>query len=136
MTSRNVLVLAIAAAASLCAQSAFAQASAPLSRAQVKEETRAAEKAGQLTPAGQGGAPVATSVASGPTKTRAQRKAETMEARKAGTLAPAGPTQKADVAEAARPSTKTRAQLKAETLEAKKKGELVPAGQGSPAPTK
>ena len=136
MISRNVLVLAIAAAASLCAQSAFAQASAPLSRAQVKAETRAAEKAGQLTPAGQGGAPAATNVASGPTKTRAQRKAETMEARKAGQLTPAGQGGAPAATSVASGPTKTRAQLKAETLEAKKKGELVPAGQGSPAPTK
>ena len=135
MSSKPVLVAALAVVAIFCWQQALAQASAPLSRADVKAETRAAEKAGKLTPAGQGGAPVAAPV-SGPTKTRAQRKAETAEARKAGTLAPAGPTQKADNADRAKPATRTRAQRKAETLEAARKGELVPAGQGSPAPTK
>ncbi len=138
MSSKSVLVGVLAVAAALCAQAVYAQASAPLSRAQVKEETKAAEKAGQLTPAGQGGAPVSRSAATGPTKTRAERKAETQAARKAGSLTPAGEGQarKADVADAARAPTKTREQRKAETIEAKKKGELVPAGQGSPAPTK
>jgi hypothetical protein len=135
MSSKSVLVAAAAVAATFCWQSAMAQASAPLTRAQVKAETRAAEKAGQLTPAGQGSGPV-TAAASGPAKTRAERKAETLEARKAGTLAPAGPNQKADVADAAKKPTKTRAERKAETLEAAKKGELVPAGEGTPAPKK
>jgi len=136
MSSKSVLVAAAALAATFCCQSVLAQASAPLSRADVKAETRAAEKARQLTPAGQGGTPAVKTTASGPARTRAERKAETLAARKAGTLAPAGSTQKADVADAARPATKTRAQRKAETLEAAKKHELVPAGQGSPAPTK
>lgn len=136
MSSKSVLVAALAAVATFCWQSAMAQASAPLSRAQVKVETRAAEKAGQLTPAGQGGAPMAKASEPGPAKTRAQRKAETLEARKAGTLAPAGPTQKADIADQARKSTKSRGERKAETLEAAKKGELVPAGEGGAAPKK
>ncbi len=133
MSSKPVLVAALAVVATFCWQQALAQASAPLSRADVKAETRAAEKAGKLTPAGQGGAPAAAA-ASGPTKTRAQRKAETIAARKAGALAPAGSTQKADNADRAKPTTNSRAERKAETREASKKGELVPAGQGSPAP--
>ena len=137
MSSKSILVAALAMAATLCWESASAQASGPVSREQRKAETAAANKAGKLTPAGQGGAPVDKSVAaSGPTTTRAERKAETAAAAKAGQLAPAGSTQKADVADAARPSTKTREERKAETIEAKKKGELVPAGQGSPAPSK
>ena len=136
MFPKSVLAAAAAVVATtFCWQSAMAQASAPLTRAEVKAETRAAEKAGKLTPAGQGGAPAAAPVA-GPTKTRAQRKAETLAARNAGTLAPAGPTQKGDVADRLRPTAKTRAERKAETLEAARKGELVPAGQGSPAPSK
>lgn len=135
MSSKSVLVAALAVVATFCWQSAMAQASAPLSRAEVKAETRDAEKSGKLTPAGQGGAPAAAPAA-GPTKTRAQRKAETIEARKAGTLAPAGSTQKADVADRLKPTTKTRAERKAETREAAKKGELVPAGEGTAAPKK
>ena len=135
MSSKSVLVAALAAVATLCWQSAMAQASAPVSRADVKAETRAAEKAGKLTPAGQGGAPAAA-LASGPTRTRAQRKAETVEARRAGALAPAGPTQKADNADRAKAATRTRADRKAETLDAAKKGELTPAGEGPAAPKK
>ena len=135
MSSKSVLVAAATVMATFCWQSAMAQASAPLTRSEVKAETRAAEKTGKLTPAGQGGAPAAAPE-SGPTKTRAQRKAETIEARKAGTLAPAGSTQKADVADRLKPTDKTRAERKAETREAEKKGELVPAGEGSPAPKK
>ena len=60
-----------------------------MSREQRKAETAAANKSGQLTPAGQGGAPQAkTTTAS--TKTREQRKAETVEAQKKGELTPAG----------------------------------------------
>ena len=135
MSSKSVLVAALAVVATLWVQSAMAQASAPLSRADVKAETRAAEKAGKLTPAGQGGAPAAAPAA-GPTKTRAQRKAETLEARKAGTLAPAGSTQKGDNADRAKPTTRSRAERKAETREAAKKGELTPAGEGPAAPKK
>jgi hypothetical protein len=136
MSSKSVLVAAAAVAASVAWQGALAQASAPVSRADVKAETRALEKAGKLTPAGEGGAPQVGPAASGPTTTRAQRKAETKAAEKAGKLTPAGPNQKADQAYQAASSSKTRAQRKAETVEARKKGELVPAGEGSPAPSK
>ena len=125
-----------AIAASLAAPSVFAQASAPVSRAAVKAETRAAEKAGQLTPAGQGSAPTVKTPDTGPKMTRAERKAETLRARKEGTLQPAGSTQKGDVAIQKLPSTKTRAERKAETAEARKKGELVPAGEGGLKPSK
>ena len=133
MSSRFILVATLATAATLAWQSAAAQASGPVSREQRKAETAAANKAGQLTPAGQGGAPVSKSAApAGSAVSRDQRKAETAAANKAGQLAPAGSTQKADVADAARKPTKTREQRKAETVEAKKKGELVPAGEGGP----
>ena len=123
--------LAAAVAATLVPTLALAQASAPLSREQVKQETRAAQKAGELTPAGQGGARSTTATPPS-TLTREQRKAATLEARKKGELQPAGVTQAADVADAKKKSTKTRAERKAETAEARKKGELVPAGEGSP----
>ena len=133
MSSKFILVATLATAATLAWQSAAAQASAPVSREQRKAETTAANKAGQLTPAGQGGAPASKSAATAGTPvSREQRKAETAAANKAGQLAPAGSTQKADVADAARKPTKTREQRKAETLDAKKKGELVPAGEGGP----
>jgi len=136
MSSRFMVLATIATVAALGWQTASAQASA-VTREQRKAETAAANKAGKLTPAGEGGAPQAKSAATaGSAVSREQRKADTAAANKAGQLAPAGSTQKADVADAARKPTKTREQRKAETLEAKKKGELVPAGQGSPAPSK
>src|SRR5207344_3030452 len=65
MSSKFILVAALATAATLAWQSAAAQdsASAPVSREQRKADTAAANKAGQLTPAGQGGAPVSKSAA-------------------------------------------------------------------------
>ena len=133
----RIRMVAAAVAATLFPSLALAQASAPMSREQVKEETRAAQKAGELTPAGGGAAPVAkSSTTSHSTMTREQRKQATLEARKKGELAPAGATQKSDVAMQKQKSTKTREQTKAETMEARKKGELVPAGGGSPAPAK
>ena len=53
----RISVLAAACVASLASAVALAQASAPMSREQVKAETRAAQKAGELTPAGGGEAP-------------------------------------------------------------------------------
>jgi len=131
MSSKFILVAALATAATLCWECAWAQASGPVTREQRKAETAAANKSGQLTPAGQGGAPQAKAAATPSTRTRAQRKAETAAANKAGQLTPAG---QGGTPQAATPtaSTKTREQRKAETAEARKKGELVPAGQGSP----
>ena len=51
--SKSVLTVVAAAALAVFAQGAFAQASSP-SRADVKAETKAAEKSGKLTPAGEG----------------------------------------------------------------------------------
>ena len=81
MQMKNALTIVAAVAAAMFTQASFAQASAPASRAEVKSETMAAEKAGKLTPAGEGSAPVEKSNAKS-TKTRAERKAETQEARK------------------------------------------------------
>jgi hypothetical protein len=112
---------------------ALAQASSP-SRADVKAETKAAEKNRQLTPAGESSPtpPAGT----GSTKTKEQRKAETLEARKKGELAPAGSTQKADVATQKQPTTTDRAKRKADTAAAEKAGKLTPAGEGPDAPKK
>jgi len=136
MLPKSVLAVSIAAAAMSIA--AFAQDSTPpISRAEVKAETRAAEKAGRLTPAGEGAAPT-EKVTTKSTKTRAQRKAETMQARKSGDLAPAGEAEDAKEDKELRStrSTKTRAQRKAEVRADAKAGKLIPAGEGPGAPTK
>jgi hypothetical protein len=136
MSSKLVVAAAAALLASFGSQGVLAQASAPVSRAEVKAETKAAEKSGKLTPAGEAPAPVVNSTGVGPTTTRAERKAATLKARKEGTLQPAGPTQKADVAIQKAPPTTTRAARKAATVEARKEGTLVPAGEGSPSDVK
>jgi hypothetical protein len=137
MSSRPLWVAALATVATLAWQPAAAQASAPVSRDQRKAETAAANKAGKLTPAGEGSAPATRSATStGSTVNRAQRKSETAAANKAGRLAPAGSTQKADDAERARKTTASRSQRKAETAAANKAGKLTPAGEGSQAPSK
>ena len=132
----RVRTLAAAVAATLLPALALAQASAPLTRDQVKAETRAAQQAGEMTPAGGGATPAAkTSTKQHSTKTRAQVNEETRAAQKAGELTPAGggagPAPKST-----KHSTMTKEKRKAETLEARKKGELVPAGGGGPAPSK
>ena len=131
MSSKSILVSALAVAATLAWQSVSAQAaSEPVSREQRKAETAAANKAGQLTPAGQGGAPAAKpGAASGPTVSREQRKAETAAANKAGQLTPAGPGGAPQAKTTQAPSTKTRAERKAETASAAKAGKLTPAGE-------
>jgi hypothetical protein len=112
---------------------AYAQTdSKPATRAEVKEETRAANKTGQLLPSGEVNAadkqkPTAS------TKTRAQRKAETLEAAKKGDLqSPGQNLYKTNMSQqkATAGSTKTRAERKAETKQAAKEGQLPPAGEG------
>ena len=93
---KTKLVLgAVAAAVAVFSQGAFAQAASSPSRADVKAQTKAAEKSGQLTPAGEATGSVTPSKSS--TVDRSQRKADTKAANKAGKLTPAG--------EAAGPST-------------------------------
>ena len=136
--SRTFTGLTLAAAVVVASPMAFAQdASAPASRAEIKSETRAAEKAGQLTPAGEG-AEFSKPSTTRSTKTRAERKAETRQARKDGGLIPAGNVSdvRVDRATASLRSTKTRAQRKAETLTAAKAHKLIPAGEGPGAPAK
>jgi len=114
---------------------AFSQGTAPTSRAEVKAETRALEKAGKLTPAGEG-------TSSGPeknyasSKTRAERKAETKLAAKNHQLTPTGNAglYKADAALRAQPTQRSRSERKQETRVAAKERKLTPAGEGPDAP--
>jgi len=120
--------LAIATLVAAAAPAAFAQAdSTPLTRADVKEETRAAMVAGHMMPAGD--APWAGEPAAFvSTLTRAQRKAETMAARYSGALPPAGDAA-AMASLAPMHSTKTRAERKAETLDAIRHHQVMRAGE-------
>ena len=101
---------------------ALAQEAHP-TRAEVKAQTRAAQKAHQLVPPGEGSLPERPFK---PQKTRGDRKAETKIARQNGQLLPAG-----EIEPKAPPfhSEKTRAQRKAETRQAAKAGQLIPAGE-------
>ena len=95
---KTKLVLgAVAAAVAVFSQGAFAQAASSPSRADVKAQTKAAEKSGQLAPAGEAGDLKGTQPGKGSQVDKAQRKADTKAANKAGKLTPAG--------EAAGPST-------------------------------
>jgi hypothetical protein len=108
--------------------------SKPASRAEVKEQTRAANKAGQIT-SGEA-TPNEKQAPAKSTKTRAQRKAETMEARRKGELVnPGEANYKGNMSQqgATAKSTKTRAERKAETVEAAKQGKLAPVGEAGEA---
>ena len=86
------LTVATTAALATFTQGVWAQASSP-SRAEVKAETRAAEKSGQLGPAGEAAdvkQEQAERAATKSTMTRADRKAQTRADEKAGKIAPAG----------------------------------------------
>jgi hypothetical protein len=124
------------AALTLASTGTLAQIASP-SRAEVKAETRAAEKAGQLAPAGEG-SPRSYAPPTASMRTRAERKAETLQAREAGELHRAGPEPewKAARAIARMPSTMTRAERKASTLAAAKSGRLIPSGERADAPRK
>lgn len=120
----------IAAVSALLAQGAFAQTDAPKARADVKAETAAAKKKGELTPAGEG--KPQEKMAKTSEKVRTDVKAETAAANKKGELAKAGegpPQEKLP-----KKTEKARADVKADTVTAKKKGDVVPAGEAA-APT-
>jgi len=89
MYSKSTLMAVTTLVATLAWQDVSAQASAPVTREQRKAETAAANKSGQLTAPGVGGAPQAKSTATS-TKTREERKAETAAAAKAGQLTAPG----------------------------------------------
>lgn len=124
MKMKTVLSLVAAAAVAMLSHTAFAQ---DKSRAEVKEETKKAVKAGE-TKAGE----AMPGPKEAPTKsvtTRAERKATAKEAVKAGeTKAGEGmPGAK----EAPVKSTKTRAERKAETAKAVKEGTTLPVGEAT-----
>jgi hypothetical protein len=120
-------VITIAAGILVFAQTSLAQSdSTPTSRADVKAQTRAANKAGELYRGGEAPLPEKRFE---PSKTRVERKAETITARKRGELVPPGEaTYKAQLPMPVR-SDKTRADRKAETLKAAKEGTLSPSGE-------
>lgn len=137
MIRKNHLLASVAALAFAAASvpSAFAQGdSQPVSRADVNAQTRAANMAGQLLPAGElNAADQPAPLAS--IKTPEQRKAETLASNRGGGLGSPGQSlyRGYNVAprEALAHSTKTRAERKAETLQAAKNHTLTPAGEAS-----
>jgi len=126
MSTRTSSLPVLAAALLALAGAATAQTS----RSDIKAETRAAEKAGRLTPAGEG-SPTDATPSTASTRTRAERKAETLQARKDGLLRKPGPAPEYVEARAMakRPSTTTRAERKAATSAAAKAHQLTPAGE-------
>jgi hypothetical protein len=94
---------------------------APVTREQRKADTAAANKAGELVPAGQAGPKMA--VPSGSTMTKDERKAQAQADAKAGQMAGAGDAAAHQPAPKTK-STKTRADRKAETKAANKSGQI------------
>ncbi len=123
-------VVGIAVAAAFVS-TAYAQGDAqPVSRADVKAQTRAANKAGLMIageedPSIKQPAPVST-------RSRAECKAETLAANRNGGLGSPGQksywTYNVMPREALAKSTKTRADGKAETMQAVRNHQMVPAG--------
>ena len=132
MRAPSVLPLCAAcvAAAFLCGAASAQTEPASPSRAEVKAQTRAANKARQLAPAGEGPSadPMAKSTSG---KTKAERKAETLQARKEGKLAPAGLAGqlKVDKAMAAASSPRTKEERRSETRAANRARKMAPAGE-------
>jgi hypothetical protein len=130
----NLVGLAVAAAVG---SAAYAQTEQPASRADVKAQTKAANKAGQMVPGEED--PSIKQPAPKSTKNRADTKAETKAANKEGTLgSSSGSMYKShNVAprEQLSKSTKTRAEGKAETKQAVKEHKTPPAGEAA-APSK
>lgn len=130
LTRFAVLATALAAAAAT-APAALAQTdSSQPSRAEVMQQTRAANMAGQMMPAGElisVGAPAAS------TKTREQSKAETLAANRDGALGDFGPntykTYNVAPRAALATSTKTRADGKSETMQAIQHKQMLRAGE-------
>ena len=115
------------AAAQTSTQGSAPAGTAPVTRDQRKAETAAANKAGQLTPAGQNGPAMAAPT--GPAMTSAERKAQAQSDAKAGQMAGAGDAA-AHKPAAKTKSTKTRSERKAETAAANKAGNIK-SGEGS-----
>ena len=131
MKTNHVIRLAAAAAvAALIAPGVFAQASVPVSRAAVKSETKAAESAGTLTPAGEGPGSKGFGDTGDSSKTTAEQRANTTMERKMGGLTPAGEGGvNPDHMTKARAHSRNRAAVKSETKAAERAGTLQPAGE-------
>ncbi len=116
---------AVVAAIAMFSQGAFAQASAPVMRADVKAQA----KTGALAPAGEGPGAMAKP-ASGTDKTRMERKDATKSDIKAGKAQPAGEGTAA-MAKPAAGSDKTRMERKDQTKADIKAGKTQPAGEAA-----
>lgn len=133
-TTRLFAGVAIAAFAAAFGHAAYAQGEyIGVSRAEVKQQARAANMAGEMVageedPSIKQPAPVST-------KTRAERKAETLAANRNGGLGSPGQalyrTNNLAPREALAKSTKTRAQGQAETMQAIKGRKMMPAGEAT-----
>ena len=136
-TTRLLAGLAGIAFAAGIAPAAYAiNANAPTSRAEVREQTRAANKSGQLAAGEEDMANKAPMPA--PSKTREQRKAETLAANKNGGLGSPGQssykTYNVSQREQLARSTKSSVEGKAETMQAVKGHSMMGAGEaGMPA---
>jgi hypothetical protein len=110
-----------AAAQTSPSEAAGVQTQPPVTREQRKAETKAANKAGELVPAGQGGPKMATPT--GSTMTKAERKAQAQADAQAGQMAGAGDAAAHKPAPKTK-SVKTRSERKAETKAANKAGQI------------
>jgi hypothetical protein len=136
--------LTVAVIAAFAAQGAMAQAASSPSRADVKKETAAANKAGQIPGTGTSNVPDAAAGQQSPkeksatsTTTRDDRKKTTAEANKAGAIQGTGTSSTPDAAagqqspkQQAATSTTTRDDRKKETAEANKAG-TIPTGEAA-----
>ncbi|HEU5294777.1 MAG TPA: hypothetical protein VFU71_08300 [Burkholderiaceae bacterium] len=134
-TTRLLAAMAGLALAAAWGSVAYAQTeSKSPSRAEVKEQTKAANKAGQIA-TGEEDSMKSQMPATKSTKSREERKAETKAANKGGGLGSTGQTTYKTYNESQRKelakSTKTRAEGKAETKQAIKDKQMMPAGEGS-----
>jgi len=130
--------LTVAVIAAFAAQGAMAQAASAPTRAEVKKETAAANKAGQIPGTGTANVPDAAAGQQSPkekaatsTTTRDDRKKSTAAANKAGDIpgtgtanVPAAATGQQSPAQAAATSTTTRDDRKAATAAANKAGTI------------
>lgn len=132
--SKVFFLMSVSALAFAYVETASAQSDAsPPSRADVKAQTRAANKSNDLWRGGEAPLPSKPFTSE---KSRTERKGETIAARRAGELKPPGEADyKAHVARPAQ-TEKTRADRKSETLAAAKAGTLAPSGEGGDAAPK
>lgn len=111
---KKIVLATVFAVSQMFVAGAFAQTAAPVTRAEVKAETKEAVKSGDIAKGQSTNAPKAKSTAA-----RADVKKEAASAEKAGTIA-AGQENIVPKAK----STKSRADVKADTKAAVKSGEI------------